>query len=128
VKNREVLRKDGAARKTWNGQYHERVGKPLRGRQTLRRELLKTQVEILGGQVSGNVRSKALERGGTSRGVVRAERIPDKAAERTNRAVVKNDEAGAEPRGRCRFRRWYLAEAANRRRATDRREAIAAGR
>jgi len=128
VKNREVLRKDGAARKTWNGKYHERVGKPLRGRKTLRRELLRTQVEILGQWVSGNVRSKALERGETSRGAVRAERLPDRAAKRTNRAVVKNDVAGAEPRGARWFRREYPEEVANRRRAADHREVVAAGR
>jgi hypothetical protein len=128
VKNREVLKKDEAAWNSCDGQYHGRVEKPLRGRQTLRRELLKTQVEILGRWVSGNVRSNTLERSATSRGGVRAERIPDEAAKRTNRAVVKNDEAGAEPRGRCRFRREYPEEAANRRRVTDHREVVAAGR
>jgi hypothetical protein len=128
VKDREVLRKDGAAGKTWDGQYHERMGKPLWGRQTLRRELPGFQVEIPGKRVSGNVRSKSLERSGTSRGGVRAERIPDKAAERTDRAVVKNDEAGAELRGTCRFRREYPEEAVNRGRVTDHREVVAAGR
>jgi len=48
VKDREILREDEAARKAWNGQYHGRVGKPLRGRKTLRRELLGIRVEILG--------------------------------------------------------------------------------
>lgn len=46
MKDREILREDGAARKAWNGQYHGRVGKPLNGRRTLRRELLGTYVEI----------------------------------------------------------------------------------
>jgi hypothetical protein len=128
VKDREVLRKDGAAGKTWDGQYHERMGKPLWGRQTLRRELPGFQVEIPGKWVSGNVRSKSLERSGTSRGGVRAERIPDKATGRKHRAVVKNDVAGTEPRGRSWFRRGHPEEAANRRRETDHREVIAAGR
>jgi hypothetical protein len=66
VKNREVLREDGAARKAWDGQYHGRVEKPLKGRKTLRRELLETPVEIQGRRVSGNVRSNTLERSATS--------------------------------------------------------------
>lgn len=127
MKSREVLRKDGAVRNACDGQYHGRVEKPLMGRQTLRRELPGTHVEIRGGPVSGNIRSNTLERGATARGEARAERIPGKAAERTNRAVVKNDGAGAEPRGRCRFRREYPAAAANRRRVTDHREVVAAG-
>lgn len=128
MKDREVLRKDGAARKACDGEYHGRVGKPLRGRKTLRRELPSSHVEIRGKWVSGNVRSNTLERGATARGEVRAERIPDRAAKRTDRAVVKNDEAGAEPRGKCRFRREYPEAAVNRRRVTGHREVVAAGR
>jgi hypothetical protein len=66
VKNREVLRKDEAAWNSCAGQDHGRVEKPLRGRQTLRRELLSFQVEIPGKGVSGNVRSNTLERSATS--------------------------------------------------------------
>jgi hypothetical protein len=94
----------------------------------LRRELPDIGAEMRRGRASGNVRSNALERGATSRGSARAERLPGKAIGRTDRAVVRNDVAGAEPRGGRWSGREYLAEAADRRRATDRREAVTAGR
>jgi hypothetical protein len=50
--------------------------KPLKGRETLRRELLGSQIEISGCGVSGNIRKKALKWGETSWRAARAERIP----------------------------------------------------
>lgn len=94
----------------------------------MRRELPELGAEMRRGRASGNARSNALKRGATSRGAARAERIPGTANGRTDRAVVRNDGAGAEPRGGRWSIREYPAGAANRRRAPDRREAVTAGR
>jgi hypothetical protein len=76
AKNHEILRKDRVARKAWKGEYRGIAMKPLKRRETLRRELLSGQIEISGCGVSGNIRKEALKWGKTSWRSARAERIP----------------------------------------------------
>jgi hypothetical protein len=49
VRNREVLKKDGAVRKAGSGEYHRRAGTPLGGRKTLGREPGGTAAEMPSG-------------------------------------------------------------------------------